>query len=51
MIIKKHGDYKIVKDGTSYYRVLRKRTRIGSFLLLPDAEKYFNSVIKKEMEK
>jgi urease gamma subunit len=40
MIVKKVKEYTIQKDGTSYYRVKRKRTRIGSFLNLSDAIAY-----------
>lgn len=40
MVIKRDGNLKIVKDGTSYYRVMEGRKRIGSFLNLSDAEKY-----------
>jgi len=40
MTVEKRGDYKICKDGTSYYRVLKGRKRIGSFLFLSDAQKY-----------
>jgi hypothetical protein len=36
------GSYSVVKDGSSYYRVFRKRTRIGSFLNLEDAIKYMH---------
>ncbi|MDF2789970.1 MAG: hypothetical protein K0Q87_5277 [Neobacillus sp.] len=48
MIIKKDGIFSIQKDGRSFYRVYRKRTRLGSFLLLSVAEKYFEQ--RKEME-
>lgn len=48
MIIKKDGIFSIQKGGTSYYRVYRKRTRIGSFLLLSAAESYMKT--RKEEE-
>jgi len=34
MIVEKMGNFSIVKDGSSYYRVMRGKKRIGSFLLL-----------------
>ncbi|WP_425482041.1 hypothetical protein [Cytobacillus depressus] len=40
MIVKKDGIYSVQRDGSSYYRVFRKRTRIGSFLNLHDAIDY-----------
>ena len=48
MIIKKDEIFSIKKDGSSYYRVYRKRTRIGSFLFLSDAESYVE--FRKEKE-
>ncbi len=48
MVIKKVGVYTIKKDGTSYYRVYKKRTRIGSFLTLQDAVEYMELKISKE---
>lgn len=48
MIVKKDGIFSIKKDGSSYYRVFRKRTRIGSFLFLCDAETYLEISKRKE---
>ena len=48
MIIRKNGIYSVCKDGSSYYRVLRKRTRIGSFLSLDKAIYYMNVRYSKE---
>lgn len=48
MIVKKDGIFSIRKDGSSYYRVYRKRTRIGSFLFLSKAESYLE--LRKEKE-
>lgn len=45
MIIVKKDIFKIVKDGSSYYRILKKRTRVASFLLLSDAEKHLNKLL------
>ncbi|MFC0416764.1 hypothetical protein ACFFHH_15075 [Cytobacillus solani] len=42
MIVKKIGEFSIQKDGSSFYRVFNGRKRIGSFLLLSDAEKYYD---------
>ena len=50
MILKKHGDYSIKKDGTQYYKVLRKRTVIARFLLLSDAENYFKKIVKDDVQ-
>ncbi|MDQ0271152.1 hypothetical protein [Cytobacillus purgationiresistens] len=47
MIMKKEGIFTIKKEG-SFYRVYRKRKRIGRFLLLSEAEKYFRKRIEKE---
>ncbi|MGG1263818.1 hypothetical protein [Brevibacillus laterosporus] len=43
IVVERLGNYKVAKDGTSYYRVFRGRKRIGSFLQLEDASKYMNS--------
>lgn len=48
MIVKKVGIYSVQKDGSSYYRVFRKRTRIGSFLNLTEALDYMNSRFELE---
>lgn len=50
MIMKKEDIFSIKKDG-NFYRVYRKRTRIGKFLLLSDAEKYFEKRIIQEQKK
>lgn len=42
MVVAKNGIYSVIKDGSSYYRVLKKRTRIGSFLNMSDAINYMN---------
>lgn len=42
MMIRKEGQLTIQKDGTSYYRVFKKRKRIGSFLELSKANRYFD---------
>lgn len=47
MIMKKEGIFSIKKEG-SFYRVYRKRKRIGRFLLLSEAEKYFEKRKEKE---
>ena len=49
MIMKKEDIFSIKKDG-NFYRVYRKRTRIGKFLLLSDAEKYFEKLIIQEQK-
>ena len=49
MIMKKEDIFSIKKDG-NFYRVYRKRTRIGKFLLLSDAEKYFEKRIIQEQK-
>lgn len=38
--IHKDGKYSIKKDGTTFYRVMEGRKRIGSFLLLQAAKDY-----------
>lgn len=50
MILKKHGDYSIKKDGTQYYKILRKRTVIARYLLLCDAESHFNKIVKDDVQ-
>jgi hypothetical protein len=45
MILQKDGIYSLVKDGTQYYKVKRKRTIIARFLQLSDAEKHFNKCV------
>ncbi|MFE8703953.1 hypothetical protein ACFYKX_25605 [Cytobacillus sp. FJAT-54145] len=40
MIVKKIGAFKIVKDGTTYYRVFKGRKRVASFLFLYQAENF-----------
>jgi hypothetical protein len=47
MIMKKEGIFSIRKEG-NFYRVYRKRTRIGRFSLLSEAEKYFEKCKEKE---
>lgn len=50
MIVRKEGHFSIRKDGSSYYRVYRKRTRIGSFLNLSRADEYFEMRLRKDNE-
>ena len=50
MMVRKEGHFSIRKDGSSYYRVYRKRTRIGSFLHLARANGYFDMNVQKEKE-
>lgn len=47
MVIKKDGNYSVVKDG-SFYRVLRKRTRVGSFKLLSQAIEYMEIKLQED---
>ncbi|WP_332633138.1 hypothetical protein [Halalkalibacter flavus] len=49
MIMKKEGIFSIKKEG-SFYRVYRKRKRIGRFLLLSEAEKYFEKRKKLDIK-
>lgn len=48
MLVKKSGIYSIKKDGSSYYRIFRKRTRVASFLLLSDAEAHMEKLIDRD---
>ncbi|WP_156488364.1 hypothetical protein [Fictibacillus phosphorivorans] len=50
MIVRKEGDFSIRKDGSSYYRVYRKRTRVGSFLHLSRATNYLEARLRRERE-
>ena len=50
MLVKKVGRFSIKKDGTQYYRVFRGRKRIGSFLLLPQADAYLHLQLALEKE-
>ena len=40
MIVHKDGNFRIVKDGSTYYRVFEGRKRIGSFLFKTEAIDY-----------
>jgi hypothetical protein len=40
MVVFQDGNFKIIKDGTSYYRVLKGRKRVASYLTLSDAKDY-----------
>lgn len=40
MTVYTNGKCKVIKDGTSYYRVMQGRKRVGSFLMLSEAIKY-----------
>lgn len=50
MIVRKEGHFSIRKDGSSYYRVYRKRTRVGSFLHLRRATNYLEERLRREHE-
>lgn len=46
MIVCMMGPYSIRKDGTQYYRVMKGRKRIASFLLFSQAELYLHSIME-----